>query len=1790
MAGYTIPFALPRQPRTPRYRPRRDFVVTAGDDVTLELTIYQDDMGGGPVDVTGAEATWTIWQDGSTALVEVTGDIEDAPAGRIDVVIAAAATTDIPGRYSHTLRIEFPNGMTTVVTGMIHIQPVYGTGTGGGDPGTMTPAEGIYGDVIIGELTAASAIISGALDVHGLVTLHNDATNALTVAGGAVFGPSDFRQVEILPTTTADGPTGMPQAFLVRRVGSDDTVGAAGNLWVSQSSWVLTDTSAPAGVRYNSLVSTASGAGVDPGEVWGFTSILSTQASTDSLNAVPIYGQGVRRGLPSSGVGVPIFGGVLEARSLTGASSATDGRMRSLELDIFANGADDISPAPGREALTFVLDKNDAGGAAPHVTSVIGVYTSTGATCSWVLRPNLTWTEAFLDARGGTQGGSAHTLWMNAGQTIALDASAATKIGSNGSTITATGNVTVDGALVSDIMRAEAGSVELTGTYSKTTAPFDVRLALIRTAGSISAAPRDVMRAEITSDRHNTRNASTGASAAVTMKSDIYTLGVTSAPIADSWDGSRVVRRFSIVDRNAPASSLVAPTGVASQALPEINVTWSGATLLNTRGGTAPELGYAVGRTFLDYGSILQRSPSVDGAHSGAQNLQRSHLYEGGLFFFQKSSVQSAGGIGLNVAANRGVSPVYEFTAFTTSKSNTAALGFRMGFGSSGWALHGMDPLRGVFAGVLANRNDPLPRMLTGLHLSDMSFSGPAIRWPGGDFAGGEHDTAGTGRLRIGTGYLASTTSGASLRASGYVGRAAGYVFTRGTDLTAVDLKITIRPSMIAEDAYGGVYRLYGLDIANNEFTRAEALTAPVYDGASPPATLEIALRDTSGGVTEWEVTEAGTTTVHPTQLTAKIADYYVGRTLTYLSGPAAGEEQTITAYNETTGELTTAAFSTNPTENISLVVNYNFASAFPTAEDTILNGWQYTLNGGTGTAVKVITPIVNIQLNGDGTNAAAIDQQVTFGSANDGLSVVWGYGSYRIKIGSTRGGSDYVDRTIIAAPPDPGADPVYVSNTTAFFATSTTVWIRVENVSAEAAGIRMVRIAEGETILPAIRAAIITPKLEVTQSWTQRNTLALQDDGGPLTVGGTLGVAGNFAVATSKFTADATTGNTVAAGTSTAGSFVPTSATVPINGMFLPATNTLGWAVASVSKLQMDGTALFVTTNDSLALGKLTQSFADLFLASGGVINWNNSNIRLAHAAGSLSLLGGEFLIGNSASTSSAIRLNAASGTARNFFVQTASVNRWLHAYSVSETGSNIGSSWAVTPYTDAGVQRAVMLDARRGSGLFGGGEGYYAKFAPMVQSTARATYPAGVIGNERDWGDTSDAQPSTTLGANPISVTAGSPTVTITWTGACVTTGPIGSGTYEVWVNLTGVTAVGGITPTGWLQVQSRPTADTFTVTWTSNASSTATGGGSSVVVTPSFSTAHDKIYSVATSPADGYSVQRMSLYAANPTVFKTSNGPSYQQNWSVYNSAVTADTSTAYTSTFHEIDLVNRGPDEGYGPDLYQSPRASKGFWAGAYANVFSWVPGGGTAKNWNTVYSIYSQGGLVGNYTGYSVQPLALASSASDPSGQGGTGIDIFGNAIYLFANGFTTSIGTATVSVHAWVYGMQTMVNGDTIYIPKSYTISGVTFGNASYTVANVNLSAGTFDITGTGSAAASISGGGTGQYILFEKHTPQSPFQIWGGFEHGIRTKFAKFNSGYLIDTQPGAGIRWDNGTATATITATGTGSNVDLILTTSGTGRLNFGTHTGSGDAAISGYIEIKDAGGTTRKLAVIT
>lgn len=80
--------------------------------------------------------------------------------------------------------------------------------------------------------------------------------------------------------------------------------------------------------------------------------------------------------------------------------------------------------------------------------------------------------------------------------------------------------------------------------------------------------------------------------------------------------------------------------------------------------------------------------------------------------------------------------------------------------------------------------------------------------------------------------------------------------------------------------------------------------------------------------------------------------------------------------------------------------------------------------------------------------------------------------------------------------------------------------------------------------------------------------------------------------------------------------------------------TITTGYTIWSDSGTnRFDGSSIFGTTitpqaNDGAALGTTSLMWSDLFLASGGVINFNNGNITLTHSAGNLALAGGTFTV----------------------------------------------------------------------------------------------------------------------------------------------------------------------------------------------------------------------------------------------------------------------------------------------------------------------------------------------------------------------------------------------------------------------------------------------------------------------------------------------------------------------------------------------------------------------------------
>jgi hypothetical protein len=79
------------------------------------------------------------------------------------------------------------------------------------------------------------------------------------------------------------------------------------------------------------------------------------------------------------------------------------------------------------------------------------------------------------------------------------------------------------------------------------------------------------------------------------------------------------------------------------------------------------------------------------------------------------------------------------------------------------------------------------------------------------------------------------------------------------------------------------------------------------------------------------------------------------------------------------------------------------------------------------------------------------------------------------------------------------------------------------------------------------------------------------------------------------------------------------TSVTAGSEGGRLEFWAALSGTMAPRMVLQPNASAFYPSTNDSLALGAATVAWSDLFLASGGVLNFNNGNVVAAHVTGGL-------------------------------------------------------------------------------------------------------------------------------------------------------------------------------------------------------------------------------------------------------------------------------------------------------------------------------------------------------------------------------------------------------------------------------------------------------------------------------------------------------------------------------------------------------------------------------------------
>lgn len=68
-------------------------------------------------------------------------------------------------------------------------------------------------------------------------------------------------------------------------------------------------------------------------------------------------------------------------------------------------------------------------------------------------------------------------------------------------------------------------------------------------------------------------------------------------------------------------------------------------------------------------------------------------------------------------------------------------------------------------------------------------------------------------------------------------------------------------------------------------------------------------------------------------------------------------------------------------------------------------------------------------------------------------------------------------------------------------------------------------------------------------------------------------------------------------------------------------------------NRLELATFALKPTTSDGISLGVSTQQFSDLFLAEGGVINWDNGDVTLTQSGNSLTLAGGDLVLAENTS-----------------------------------------------------------------------------------------------------------------------------------------------------------------------------------------------------------------------------------------------------------------------------------------------------------------------------------------------------------------------------------------------------------------------------------------------------------------------------------------------------------------------------------------------------------------------------
>ena len=133
----------------------------------------------------------------------------------------------------------------------------------------------------------------------------------------------------------------------------------------------------------------------------------------------------------------------------------------------------------------------------------------------------------------------------------------------------------------------------------------------------------------------------------------------------------------------------------------------------------------------------------------------------------------------------------------------------------------------------------------------------------------------------------------------------------------------------------------------------------------------------------------------------------------------------------------------------------------------------------------------------------------------------------------------------------------------------------------------------------------------------------------GDLIIGDTGGSPIRLAIGSPNDVLKVTAPNTIGWGAEAGGGDVSAAANFATDNVVIRSDGTSKGVQATGIVIDDTTNAMHPGTNDAGVLGTATLSWSDLFLASGAVINFNNGDVTLTHAANTLTMAGGDLALG---------------------------------------------------------------------------------------------------------------------------------------------------------------------------------------------------------------------------------------------------------------------------------------------------------------------------------------------------------------------------------------------------------------------------------------------------------------------------------------------------------------------------------------------------------------------------------